>query len=130
MLFRVVADGVAPPHLGEHLVQEEGRVTVTERVVLERPVAREPRILRDEPSDMAGVGEEPDGGGHLVAPDQVVEDDRHTVLASAVHVLMTVLEGRQRRGRAVVLSRDVDPVLADRARKDRALPDLRPLDAT
>ena len=71
--------------------------------------------------DHPGVDEDSDGDGHLAGVDQVVEDHRGAELAFLVHIPLAVLEDHHRGwGRAIILGRDVDPVVALRSGKDRA----------
>ena len=73
---------------------------------------------------MARVEEDADGDRHLLLRDQGVEDDRDPEPALVADVGVSVLEDHDRGGRrAVVLGGDVDPILANRAREDLALPD-------
>ena len=125
-----VGEVVLLADLGQDLVDQEARVVVAERVVLEAAVVAAPLVLRVRLAEMSRVDEDADRHRHLLLVDQVVEHHRHAVLGVEVHVLVAVLKHhhRGRRG-GVVLRGDVDPVVPDRAGKHLAAIEERPLDA-
>ena len=64
--------------------------------------------------------------GHIAFVNQVVENDRHTKMASFAHVRVTVLEDHQRRRFVgVVLNGHISPIATNRAGKHIAVsPDM------
>ncbi len=64
--------------------------------------------------------------GHIAFVNQVVENDRHTKMASFAHVRVTVLEDHQRRRFVgVVLNGHISPIATNRAGKHIAVsPDV------
>ena len=112
--IRVVGQVVVDLHFRDDLLQQESRVTVAERIVLDLArliwkVVGYGLTRRD-----ARVDEEADGNGHFASMNQVVGNDRHANDAVGLKKTLPILEDHQtcRVGR-VVLCRYVDPVVMD-----------------
>ena len=108
---RVVAQPHRFFHLGKNLFQQEPRVLIRQRVVLEAAIV--PRRLRS-----ARLDEHADGDGHVSLCDQIVEDSRRPGSRP-----VAVLKDHDGRGiLRTILRRHVHPPVALRAVENPALP--------
>src|ERR1051326_3325029 len=105
-----------PADLGQDLLQQKSRIAVAESVVFKTAVIAERLPIMWIGQD-AGTDEHSDGHRHFSLGYQIVEDNGDPPITLFLYHSGAVLKhhdtGRLAR---LVLSRHIDPVIADRAR--------------
>ncbi len=117
-VVRVGGELVLFGHLGQDLFKEEACVAVAEPVVFVRPVEAR-HLLGAGGGKNTGTDQDRDGHRHGAFLNQVVEDGGQPPCAVFIGEAGAVLKNHHGGGfGAVVLGRDVDPVVAGGAGKD------------
>ena len=103
---------------GQRFLNQEPCVLIAKRVIFEAAVAP-PLLIGLSSRDVAGIQEDANRDGHLFLVNQIVEHNRCSKLSVRFGVVAAVLKDHHTRGlRAVVLRRNINPIVAFRAGKD------------
>ena len=106
---------------GKDLFEKEPCVEIAQRIELEAAVAPGLGFRLGGRHD-SRVEKDPDRDWHVALMNQIVEDDRNTKLPFFVDIVTTVLENHHAgRFGLIVLPRDINSIVAHRAREDFAL---------
>src|SRR5204863_5716484 len=119
---RILPQVVLLSYFRQDFFLQKAGVLIGERVVFEAAVtARFLALLIGRKSSR--IDEDADRHGHIFFVNEIVKDDRHAKIALLVHISPSVLKDHDTSGLLrIVLSRHIDPIIANRAFENLASP--------
>jgi len=123
-MIRVAGQGVGLADFRKDLFEEKPGILVAERVIFEAAILSRLAALfrrRNHP----GIDEDSDRDGDVASVNQVIENGRGTKGSILPNKASPILTNQHRRGFSfLILGGDIDPVIANRARKDLTGPGM------
>jgi hypothetical protein len=123
-MIRVVGQGVGLADFRKDLFEEKPGILVAERVIFEAAILSRLAALfrrRNHP----GIDEDSDRDGDVASVNQIIENGRGTKGSILPNKASPILTNQHRcRFPLLILGGDIDPVIANRARKDLTGPGM------
>ena len=108
----------------QEFFQQKPDILVTQRVVFKTSILPGDLIWAGR-RNFPWIDEQADGDWHLTTVNEIIEDRWRTKATLVIHITSTVIEDHQTSGLGcLILSRHIDPIIADRPGKNVTVPDI------